>query len=40
MMNYGVMGGGFMAFGWLFGLLVLVNLVLGAVALLKYINKE
>ncbi|MEX1997797.1 MAG: hypothetical protein WEA04_03955 [Candidatus Andersenbacteria bacterium] len=44
MMDYNMMsgmyGGGYMTFGWLVGLLVLVNLVLGAVALWKYVNKK
>lgn len=44
MMDYNMMsggyGGGMMAFGWLVGLLVLVNLVLGASALWKYVNKK
>lgn len=39
MMN-GMYGGGYMTFGWLIGLLVVVNLVLGAVALWKYVNKK
>lgn len=39
MMNGGY-GGGFMTFSWLVGLLVLVNLVLGAMALWKYISKK
>lgn len=44
MMDYSMMsgtyGGGYMTFGWLVGLLVLVNLVLGAAALWKYVNKK
>lgn len=44
MMDYTMMSGGyggsFMAFGWLIGLLVLVNLALGAAALWKYVSKK
>lgn len=40
MMNNGMNGGGFMAFGWLVYLLVIVNLVLGAIALWKYVIKK
>lgn len=44
MMDYNMMsgsyGGGYMTFGWIVGLLVLVDLVLAAVALWKYINKK
>lgn len=44
MFDYGMMsgnyGGDFMTFGWLIGLLVLVNLVLGAAALWKYLNSK
>jgi len=44
MMDYNMMsggyGGGFMAVGWLTGLLILVNLVLGAAALWKYVSKK
>ncbi len=39
MMN-GMYGGGFMVFGWLVFLLVIVDLVLVAAALWKYINKK
>lgn len=39
MMN-GMYGGGFMAFGWLVSLLVIVNLALGAAALWKYIQNK
>lgn len=39
MMN-GMYGGEYMIFGWLTGLLVLVNLVLGAAALWKYVSKK
>lgn len=39
MMN-GTYGSGMMAFGWLLSLLVIVNLVLGAMALWQYINKK
>lgn len=41
--GYGMMGGSYgggMALWWLIGLLVIVNLVLGAVALWKYVNKK
>lgn len=44
MMDYnmmsGVYGGGFMTFGWVIGVLVVVNLLLGAFALWKYISKK
>lgn len=44
MFDYGMMGGnyggGMMAFGWLISLLVIVDLVLGAAALWKYVNKN
>lgn len=44
MMDYNMMsgayGGGYMTFGWLIGLLILVNLVLGTAALWKYVNKK
>lgn len=44
MMDYGMMsgmyGGGFMVFGWVVFLLVIVNLALGATALWKYIQKK
>lgn len=43
MMDYSMMSGGygsgFMAAGWLIYLLILVNLLLGAAALWKYVNK-
>lgn len=44
MMDYGMMSGtygsGMMTLGWLVSLLVIINLVLGAVALWKYVNKN
>ena len=44
MMDYNMMSGmygsGYMTFGWLFGLLVLINLVLGVAALWKYVSKK
>ncbi len=44
MWNYdfmgGTYGGGMMAFGWIVYLLVMINLVLGVIALWKYINKK
>ena len=39
MMN-GAYGSGFMSFGWLVALLVIIDLVLTAIALWKYINKK
>lgn len=42
-MDYNMMSGmygGYMTFGWLIGLLVIVNLVLGAAALWKYVSKK
>ncbi len=41
--GYGMMGGSYgggMVLGWVVGLLVIVNLLLGAVALWKYVNKK
>lgn len=44
MWDYGMMdgyyGGGMMTFGWVVYLLVIVDLVLGAAALWKYVNKK
>lgn len=44
MMDYSMMngtyGGGFMSFGWLVALLVIIDLVLGAAALWKYVNQK
>jgi len=42
MMNYGnfAWGGGMMFFGWIIPILVTVLLVLGIMALWKYINKK
>lgn len=44
MMDYSMMsgsyGGGMMTFGWIVSLLVIINLVLGAFALWKYVNKK
>jgi len=44
MMDYNMMNGGygsgFMTLGWLVSLIVLINLVLGAAALWKYINSK
>ncbi|MDP3685198.1 MAG: hypothetical protein Q8R32_00010 [bacterium] len=39
-MMHGMYGGGFMAFGWIVFVLVVANLLLGAVALWKYIQKK
>lgn len=39
MMN-GTYGSGMMAFGWLVSLLVIIDLVLAAAALWKYINSK
>jgi hypothetical protein len=39
-MMSGMYGSGYMAFGWLVGLLVLANLVLGVAALWKYVSKK
>ena len=36
----GTYGGGMMAFGWLVSLLVIIDLVLAAAALWKYINQK
>lgn len=44
MFDYGMMsgnyGGGMMTFGWLVGILVIIDLVLAAAALWKYVNKK
>ncbi|TSC64592.1 MAG: hypothetical protein G01um1014106_54 [Parcubacteria group bacterium Gr01-1014_106] len=44
MMPYGFAGGGYgsgmMAFGWIFGILVLVALCLSIAALWKYVTKK
>lgn len=39
-MMSGMYGGGFMTFGWIISLLILVNLILGAAALWKYVSKK
>lgn len=36
----GTYGGGMMAYGWLVSLLVIIDLVLAAAALWKYVNQK